>query len=556
MGKTGDGRRVRGRGGWRGLVTAAVVASLVGGTAVLAVPVSAAAVEGALPQAEVGRWHFDDAVAGSGVTVAKDTASVGPRHDATLHTAGAGWSTMARRGEADQSLWLDSANPANQRAYASTDEAAVNTADSVTFSTWVYLTDVSSSRMVMTTPGSQAQAFALYYSSSSKGWVFSHTVADSATPVIITSNAEAANPPLRVWTHLTGVFDTHADTDAANDTLQLYVNGRPQGAAVKLAAAATARGAIYKPWNAREGLQFGRSLIRGQGGLFFRGRIDESAVWQRALTDDEVLQEARLERDGVPANELVAQWDATSATGTTIGELSPYPHPAMRLSATGAVLDSDDQALTLDGVSGYASVEGPVVDESGSFTVSARVKPAGRELATKPNGYRAQVAGQRSGGQSSWALWILKRTDDIYQWQFTRTATDSLGKVTHETAVTPASDLAELDTWVDVTGVFDAQAPFEAIDPEDPSQTREGLGTLRLYVGSFSMDSTSSPGFDAVQQGSGELAAGRGAQGGTTGHYLPGSLRQLRIWTGAMNENHIWHQVLDPTADDATTLSQ
>lgn len=45
---------------------------------------------------------------------------------------GAGWSTMARRGEADQSLWLDSANPANQRAYASTDEAAVNTADSVT----------------------------------------------------------------------------------------------------------------------------------------------------------------------------------------------------------------------------------------------------------------------------------------------------------------------------------------------------------------------------------------------------------------------------------------
>lgn len=92
----------------------------------------------------------------------------------------------------------------------------------------------------------------------------------------------------------------------------------------------------------------------------------------------------------------MAQWDTTSATGTTIGELSPYPHPAMRLSATGAVLDSDDHALTLDGVSGYASVEGPVVDESGSFTVSARVKPAGQELATKPIGYRAQVAGQRA----------------------------------------------------------------------------------------------------------------------------------------------------------------
>lgn len=509
-----------------------------------------------MPQAEVGRWHFDDGVAGSGVTVAKDTASVGPRRDATLYTAGAGWSTMARRGEADQSLWLDSANPVNQRAYAATSEAAVNTADSVTFSTWVYLTDASSSRMVMTTPGSQAQAFALYYSSSSKGWVFSHTVADSATPVIITSNADAADPPLRVWTHLTGVFDTHADTDPANDTLQLYVNGRPQGAPVELAAAATARGATYKPWNAREGLQFGRSVIRGQSGLFFRGRIDESAVWQRALTQDEVLHEARMHQDGVPTNELVAQWDATRATGTTIGEVTPYPHPALRLSATGAVLDSDYQALNLDGTSGYASVLGPVVDETGSFTVSARVKLDGRKLATKPDGYIAQVAGQRSGGQSSWALDVIKLTDDIYLWRFTRTATDSSGNVTHEAAFTSAGERAELDTWVDVTGVFDAQESFEIADPGDPSQTREGLGTLNLFIGTSMMGTSTSPRFDAVQQGAGELSAGRGARGGTTGHYLPGSIKQLRIWTGAMNANHIRDQILDPEIDGATTLTR
>ncbi|MFF5090627.1 hypothetical protein [Streptomyces niveus] len=95
---------------------------------------------------------------------------------------------------------------------------------------------------------------------------------------------------------------------------------------------------------------------------------------------------------------------------------------------------------------------------------------------------------------------------------------------TDEAAVNTA-DYVTLSTWVDVTGVFDAQAPFEAIDPEDPSQTWEGLGTLRLYVGSFFMESS-------------------------------GSLRQLRIWTGAMNENDIRDQVLDPTVDDATTLSQ
>ncbi|MFJ1598390.1 LamG domain-containing protein [Streptomyces sp. NPDC088261] len=513
-------------------------------------------------EGEVGRWHFDDGVAGSGVTVAKDTATVGPRHDATLRTAGAGWSTMARRGEADQSLWLDSADPANQQAYASTSVAAVNTLDSLTFSTWAYLTDASSSHMVMTTPGSQAQAFALYYSSSTKGWVFSHTAADSATPVILTSKADTANPPLGVWTHLAGVFKTEGDDgvpdlDPANDTIQLYVNGRPQGAPVKLAAAATAQGAVYRPWTALGGLQFGRSVIRGESGLYFRGRIDEAAVWQRALNAEQVLEESRLLEDDGPANELVADWDATTASGTTIGEMSPYPHAALNLSATGAVLDGDDHALVLDGVSGYASTQGPVVDETGSFTVSAHVQLAEQKLAAKPVGYKAQVAGQRAGAQSaqsSWALWVIKPAEDTYQWQFTRTAVDASGRVTKDTAITPLADLAEVNTWVDVTGVFDAQETFEIPDPGNPSETVERRGTLHLYVGSFPVESSSSPGFDGVQQGAGELVAGRGTQGGTTGYYLPGGLERLRIWTGALTLDQIGGQVL-PGAGDETTSS-
>ncbi|MEW1792426.1 hypothetical protein [Streptomyces niveus] len=163
------------------------------------------------------------------------------------------------------------------------------------------------------------------------------------------------------------------------------------------------------------------------------------------------------------------------------------------------------------------------------------------------------MAGQRSGGQSSWALWVIKPAVDTYQWQFTRTATDSSGKVTKDTAITPASDLAEVDTWVDVTGVFDAQEAFEITDPGNPSQTLERLGTLHLYVGSFAVESLSRPGFDAVQQGTGELATGRGTQGGTTGHYLPGGLEQLRIWTGAMTQEQVSDQVTIASADDTGT---
>ncbi|MFE1960948.1 LamG domain-containing protein [Streptomyces sp. NPDC059479] len=491
-----------------------------------------------------GRWHFDDGAPGSGITVAKDTATVGTRHDATLYTAGAGWSTMARRGEADQSLWLDSATPANQTAYAATSAAAVNTKDSFTLSTWVYLTDASSSRMVLTTPGDQAQAFALYYSSSSRGWVFSHTLADSKTPVFVKSEAEKTDPVLHVWTHLAAVFDTHADTDPANDTIQLYVNGRPQGTAVKLAASAASQNATYQPWTAAGGLQFGRSFIREASGQYFRGRIDESAVWQRPLTEEEIRQEVRLEQDGLPANELVAQWDATTATGTEIGEGTPYPNPSMKLSATGAVLDDAGNGLVLDGTAGYASAQGPVVDESGSFTVSARVQLSAQALAGKPVGYKAQVAGQRSGGESSWALWVIKPAEGFYQWQFTRTATDAAGKVTRNSTVTPRADLAETDTWVDVTGVFDAQEAWDWADPVDPAQTEDGLGKMHLYVGSADKPSRTSPGFDVVQQGSGELAMGRGTAAGTTGHYLPGMLDQLRVWTGAMTRDQVSDQVL------------
>lgn len=55
----------------------------------------------------VGRWHFDDGAPGSATTLAKDTATEGTRHDATLHTSHAGWSTLGRRGESDYSLYLN-----------------------------------------------------------------------------------------------------------------------------------------------------------------------------------------------------------------------------------------------------------------------------------------------------------------------------------------------------------------------------------------------------------------------------------------------------------------
>lgn len=489
----------------------------------------------------VGRWHFDDGAPGSGVTVAKDTATEGTRHDATLQTAGAGWSTLARRGDADYSLWLnDGSDDALRSGYAATAVPAVNTKDSFTVSAWVYLTDASQNHVVLSAPGTNASAFTLYYSTSYKKWVFNRTAADvKDNPVYLRSIADAGPAPLNAWTHLAAVFDTGKDTDKTNDTIQLFVNGRPQGKPVVLNSLSSA----YQPWTSSAGLQFGRSLVGGAYGENFRGRVDEVSVWQDALKPKQIAAEAQLLQDGVAANELVAHWDATSSTGNQVKELSPYPAPALSLSPTGAVLDEENNSLVLDGTSGYASATGPVTDETGSFTVSAHVRLNSSQLASKPVGYQAQVAGQSIGGESSWALWVVKPETGVYQWKFTRTAVGTDGKVT-QSAEVAAGDVAETDTGVDVTGVFDAQEGWQWTDPGDPSRTEERMGRLHLYVGGGEQPGEDRSGFSALQQGTGALSAGRGAAAGSTDYYLPGALDSLRVWTGALTADQIRSQVL------------
>lgn len=493
----------------------------------------------------VGKWHFDDGAPGSGVMSAKDTATeAGARHSATLvGVEGTGWSDRARRGDGDYSLRLNDSitDPAKQVGYAATSSAAVNTKDSFTVSAWVQLSDPSANRVVLTEPGVNSSAFTLYYSATYHQWIFNRVDKDTATaPVYIRSVADQTNPPLNVWTHLTGVFDAQRDTDKSNDTIQLFVNGRPQGQPVVLAKSAPS----YEPWTANEGLQMGRSKIAGKYGEYYFGLLDEVTVWQQPLTVDEIAEEAKATVDGIPSNELVAQWDAAQATAAEIPESSYYPVAAMKL-AGGAVANADHSAITFNGTSGYASMKGPVIDESGSFTVSASVKLDKDALAAKPLGYTAQVAGQSTGKESSWALKVTKMAAGAFRWNFTRTAVGPDGKVT-QSAEVPDSDVAELDTAVQVTGVFDAQEAWD--DTSDPDVVVSRYGKLHLYIGAFDKSSGEETGFAAAQQGSGDLAAGRGVKAGVTGNYLPGGLEGLRVWTGAMTANQVSSQVL-PSAE-------
>ncbi|MEU2624328.1 LamG domain-containing protein [Streptomyces sp. NPDC007157] len=471
-----------------------------------------------LPPGPVGRWHFDDGAPGSGVTTAKDSATHDPgtaTHDLTMHD-GAGFSTMARRGDEDTSLWLDSSDPNLQQSYADSTAPVVNTAHSFTISAWANLTDASTSRMILTEPGAQAQAFALYYSSSTKSYVFQYTATDSATPVFVKSVATATNPPLRVWTHLAGVYT--AGSDPSGDTIQLFVNGRPQGDPVNLYQAAPS----YKPWAASQGLQVGRSIVRGAAGQYFRGRIDEVAAWQDALSAERIAQEAQATEQDLPATELVADWNAENSSGTTVGEFSPYPIGAMALSG-GASIDDESSALVLNGNGAYASVTGPAIDETGSFTVSAQAQFDPTVLNTKPNGYEAQLAGQAGTGGVSWALAVQKIDQDTYVWKFLRTTPSGTTVTTAD--VTDVTELADSSSSVILTGVYDAQ---------------DQGGRMHLYVGTTPVDDGPENAVTSPQQGTGSLSMG----GTTSTGYFAGHLSRLRIWVGAMTADEVRDRVI------------
>lgn len=479
----------------------------------------------------VGQWQFADRPSNGSGTTTKDTASEGmERHDASLK-GGATWSDRARRGEVDSSLDLNSTAPRKQKAYATTAGPPINTAESFTISTWAYLANTTSDQAVLSAPGTHDAAFELSYSAQHKKWAFGRGAQDRRHTTDVVSYGDAADPPAGVWTHLAGVFDTKRDADSTNDTIQLFVNGRPQGEPVTLATATSA----YRPWTSASGLQMGRSKANGRHQRYFHGYVDEVAVWQRALEPMDLRLVSDLEDEYEPATALVADWNAGPVTtGNIIKDISRYGRTALNLSPDGAQLLPDDMGLgrlVLDGTRGYADASGPVVDETGSFTVSARVSVNGTEWASKPVGYRGIVAAQNLAGASSWALVLTKLDTDISLWSFVRTAVDAAGNVTGRVEAQANDVMTDFDTPIDLTGTYNATAIAD--DPSDTS------GVLKLYIGTSGQAASPQAGHIAQTQGTGNVTVGRAADG----DHLPGSLHRLRIWAGALTANGVANQV-------------
>ncbi|MEU9761553.1 LamG domain-containing protein [Streptomyces sp. NPDC047987] len=472
----------------------------------------------------VGRWDFAEA---SGDAVDTSTTDPALQDNAAL-VGDAVRTDKGRRGEITVTPVTDT-SPAVKRtdyglkmngssAYATTAGPVLDTRASYTVAAWVRMDTPTRNAVIAGQNGVNRSPFTLGYDHASQKWFFREASADAPADGTWTyQKVDSKNPAVpNVWTHLAGVFN------AVDNTISLYVNGRLQGTT-----------SFTTPWAANGPVQIGRAHWSGTYTDYFPGVIDEVAVWQESLTDMQVTEESSLfDAYGKPSAELVAAWNPAGAQGTSlIDTLSGYSGD-LTLSAGASVVDDE---LVLDGTTGAGSAPGPLVDDSGSFTVTTQAVVDAAKMLTKPNGYKAQILGQRTATGSSWSLWfektgtgqepqydengdpVLDESGNIKttpvpvgRWHFGRLTAEGTG------ASVESTDDAVLDTETRLTGVYNAQE-----------------GTIQLYL-------TSDLQSDAVAYtasvGTGEFSVGKGYLG-AWGNYLPGRIGDIRLWSGALSDS-------------------
>ncbi|MFJ4836473.1 LamG-like jellyroll fold domain-containing protein, partial [Streptomyces sp. NPDC088747] len=456
----------------------------------------------------VSQWSMDE---GTGTTAAD---AVGGKA-ATLGGA-ATWSDRARLGKA----WQGDGSS----AYAATTSSALDTTKSFTVAAWARLTGNSHNAVVVSQPGTTVSAFALYYSTAYQAWVFNRTASDTVSPTT-TRSISTTTPEVGVWTHLMGVYD------AQEKTVQLFVNGVPQGDPVSFTT----------PWQATSGLQIGRSETGAVFSDYLPGQLDEVTAWNRILSEEEIadLQSMTDPATGQARPALAADWTMEETSGTSAVDSSGYGHSAT--VATGGTWTTDTDGgkgnvLSLDGTStANATASGPIVDSQGDFTVAAWANLDVASLADTSVAHHRRIATQSGGVRDSWGLWYDQAAGSAQgMWVFGRTNADTTGSAVVKVPANIASaQLVDPGGWTLLTGVYDG-----------------AHHQLFLYVngvrqgaqGDTDMDDDTGDGavFTSPWQATGTFNIGRGRiSTGAYSDFTYGLVDDVRVWTGVMSATAI-----------------
>ncbi|MEV7985642.1 LamG-like jellyroll fold domain-containing protein [Micromonospora sp. NPDC085948] len=435
------------------------------------------------PSAPRAHWAIDE---GTGTTL---TNRIDGGQSATL-TPNPSWSDSRLRGTHKNrgKDWAVKFRGASD--YAGTSSAVVDTARSFSISAWVRADAVGG--VVVSQPGTKKSPFELQYFPAKERWCFVTYVADLSNAGATAAPACTAEPvQVGVWVHLTGVYDA----GSANQ-LSLYVNGVRKGT-----------GSTAPVWSSGGPLLIGvarAGILTG----WFNGLVSEVRIWDRVV-DPEIDLRPLVE----PV--LVGQWemeDFDYDAPRQEADGSGYQRPLTLTNAPAADWSANagynfSSGLAVDGVSGHAATDAPVLRTDQSYTVSGWARWNG---GAGPRTVFAQDGGQISGffltcrndptGRPKWSL--MNRTAD---------STSSSSRTVY------GSDCVA-NNWAHLTAVQDVTAQ-----------------KLSLYVNGQLSGAVSVP---APWSAEGAFTVGRGKYVVLADHF-PGDIDRVRAWQGALSDADI-----------------
>ena len=201
-----------------------------------------------------------------------------------------------------------------------------------------------------------------------------------------------------------------------------------------------------------------------------------------------------------------AWWTLTQSSGTTVSDTSGTGNLA---TATGVTWSGSGAVLTGQGGQDITT-RGPVVDTTGSFSVSAWVKMAAK------TGNDEDVVSQDAG---SVAGFYLKYNSATGTWQFTRPEQDENNPSNWATA--DSGTAAKTGTWTFLTGVYNVNT-----------------GAVQLYVNGTDAGGDTTDSTPIAANGPAEIGAAKW-DGQTAEGTFDGSLTNVEIYPTALSATEV-----------------
>ncbi|MGW8883133.1 LamG-like jellyroll fold domain-containing protein [Streptomyces sp. NPDC055749] len=362
---------------------------------------------------------------------------------------------------------------------------------------WVRPTAVDGVRTIASQDAVGAPAFTLGLRQEDGGPVWSFGVDGTRTT--------GGLPEAGEWAYVLGAYD--AETGKA----RLYVNGRAVG-----------EEKAVTPVAADGNFQIGRS----RGTLGYRDR------WKGEIGDvrvyDRVVGSAEITQLGNRAAQLRGHWALEDAPAGISAEASGGE--PLKLAAGASIFRGGDDCevnpdctpgdwplvdeghLSLNGTTGYAATEKPVVDTDDSFTVSATVRLADNEPAHP-------MTALSQGGEHGDAFKV-RYTPATRSWELVMSHADAPGAA--ETVVSRVE-------WPDGGQGAGHRIAVVYDDATD---------RVKLYVDGY-VDAGGTAEFHDAWESSGGLQIGRGRTADGWGEYLNGAVDQARVFAGAATDQEI-----------------